>query len=43
MVEQEEPEPISPQGCTKITAIYRVTIDEKDLKTSRKDLLHLKI
>ena len=27
----------------KLTAIYRATIDEKDLKTSRKDLLKLKL
>ena len=43
MAEQKDPELTSSHGHTKITAIYRATIDEKDWKTSRKDLLQLKI
>ena len=43
MAEQEDPELISSHGHTKITTIYRATISENDLKTSRKDLLQLKI
>ena len=39
----EDPELTSSHGHTKITTIYRTTIDEKDQKTSRKDLLQLKI
>ena len=43
MAEQEDPELTFSHGHTKITTIYRAIIDEKDLKTSRKDLLQLKI
>ena len=32
-----------PTGHTKITAIYRTTIDDKDWYTNGKDLLQLKI
>lgn len=39
VVEQEDSEFISSRGHTKITAIYRVTIDEKDWKANRKDFL----
>ena len=41
MAEQEDPELTSHRH--KITAIYRVTINENDKKTSRKDLLQVKI
>lgn len=37
--EWEHPEPISSNGHTKITTIYRATIDEKNWMVSRKDLL----
>ena len=43
MVEQENPEPTSSHGHTKITTTYRETIDEKDLEASRNNLLQLKI
>ena len=43
MVEQEAPELIPFHVHTKITTIYRATIDENDLKTSRKDFPQLKI
>ena len=43
MVQQEDTELTFSQGHIKITTIYRATINEKDLKTSRKDLLQLKI
>ena len=42
MAEQEHPELTSSHGQTKATIFCRATIDEKDLKTSRKDLLQLK-
>lgn len=35
-------EPASFHGHTKITIIYRVTVDEKDWKTIRKDLQGVK-
>ena len=38
MAEQEDPNLTSSHRHTKITAISRATIDEKDQKTSRKDL-----
>ena len=37
--EWEHPEPTSSNGHTKITTIYRATIDEKNWMVSRKDLL----
>ena len=37
MMEQEEPELTSSHRHTKITTIYRATIDENDMKTTRKD------
>ena len=43
MEDQEDPELTSSQGHTKITTIYRATIDEKNWKTSRKGFLQLKI
>ena len=43
MVEQEDPELTFSHRYTKITTIYTATIDENNLKTSRKDLLQLKI
>ena len=43
MVEQEDAELPSSHRNTKITTIYRTTTDERDLKSSRKDLLQLKI
>ena len=43
MTEQEDPELTSSHRQPKITPIYRQTIDENSLKTSRKDLLQLKI
>ena len=43
MAEQEDPERTSSHSHTKITTIYAATIDEKDLKTSREDLLQLKV
>ena len=42
MVEQKDPELTFSHRCTKITTIYRITIDENDLKTSRKDFSQLK-
>ena len=39
----EDPELTSSQRHTKIATIYRIIIDEKDQKTSRKNLLQLKI
>ena len=42
MQEEEDHELTSSQGHNKITVIYRVTINENDLKTSRKDLPQLK-
>lgn len=39
VVEQGDSEFTSSRGHTKITAIYRVTIDEKDWKTNRKDFV----
>ena len=39
MTGQEDPELTSSRGYSKITTIYRSTIEEKDLKTSRKCLL----
>ena len=39
MAEQEDPELTSFHGNTKMTMIYKETIDDKDQKTSRKDLL----
>ena len=33
----------SSSGHTKITTIYKATFDEKDMRSSRKDLLQLKI
>ena len=41
MVEQEDPELTFSHGHIRITVIYRATIDEKDKKTSRKDILQL--
>ena len=43
MVEQEDPELSSSHNHTKITTIYRATLSENDLKTSRKDSPQLKI
>ena len=43
MAEQEDPKLTSSHGHTKNTTIYRATIDENDLKTSRKGLLQPKI
>ena len=43
MVKKEDLEVISCHEDSKITTIYRATIDKKDLKTSREDLLQLKI
>lgn len=43
MAGQKDPESISSNRDTKITALYRATIDAKDKKTSRKDLLQLKV
>lgn len=41
MVEQEDTELTFSHGHIRITTIYRATIDEKDKKTSRKDILQL--
>lgn len=38
----EDPELAFSHGCTKIIAVYTTTVDEHDLKTSRRDLLQLK-
>lgn len=43
MAEQEGAKLTSSHGHTKITAIYRATTDENDLKTSRKGLLQPKM
>lgn len=43
MADQEDSEITSFQGHTKIKTIYKETINENDLKTSRKHLLPLKI
>ena len=43
MAEQENPELTSSHRHTKIITIYRITIDEKDQKTSRKDILPLNV
>ena len=43
MAEQKDPEITSSNRHTKITTLYRATIDEKNKKISRKDLLQLKI
>lgn len=43
MQEEEDHELTSSQGHNKITVIYRVTINENDLKTSRKDLSQIKV
>lgn len=43
MVQYKESELILSLRNTKITTIFCVTIKEKDMKTSRKDLLQLKI
>ena len=42
MVEQEGAEPLSSHRHPKITAIYRTTTNDRDLKSSRKSLLQLK-
>ena len=39
MVEQEDPERIFSQRHTKIATIYRQSIHERNLKTSKKGLL----
>lgn len=39
MSEQEDPELTSSHRHTKITTIYRASIDEKNRKTNRKDLI----
>ena len=36
MAEQEDPEPTSSHGHMEITTLHRATIDENDLKSSRK-------
>ena len=41
--EKEDPELTSSHRYTKITAIYRTTIDENNLKTSRKSFPQPKI
>ena len=38
MVQYKDPELTFSHGHTKFTTIFRATIDEKDLKTSRKDI-----
>ena len=43
MAKQENPELTSSHGQTKVTIICKATMDKKDLKTSRKDLLQLKV
>ena len=43
MAGQKDPEGTSSNRYTKITTLYRATIDEKDKKSSRKDLLQLKV
>lgn len=43
LVEWEYPEPISSHRHTKSTTIQRMTISEKDLEPTRKDLRQLKI
>lgn len=43
MVELEDPELTSSQRHLEITTTYRATIAEKDQKTSRKDIVQLKI
>ena len=43
MVEQADLKVTSLHGHTKITTVYRATIDENDLKASRKDFPQLKI
>ena len=42
MGEYEDPELTSTYGHTKIITIYRATIYENNLKTSKKDFLQLK-
>ena len=43
MVEQEDPELTSSHGQTKITTTYRATVDVKDWKINRQDLVQLKM
>ena len=43
MGELEDPELTSSSGHTRITTVYRITIYETDLETSRKDFPQLKI
>ena len=43
MVEQADLKLTSLHGHTKITTVYRAAIDEKDQKTSRKNIILLKI
>lgn len=43
MAEQENPELASFQRHNKITAVFRATIDENNLRTRRKALLQPKI
>ena len=42
-VEEKDSELTSRQGYVTVAPIYRGVIDEEDLKTSRKDLIQLKI
>lgn len=41
MEEQEDPELTSSHGHTKVTTIYRATVDVKDWKINRQELVHL--
>ena len=43
MAEQEDPELTSSHGHTKITTIYRATVDDNELKVSGKDFPKPKI
>lgn len=43
MAQQEDPQLTSSHGHTKMTTIYKAAITENELKTSRKDLLPMKI
>ena len=43
MVEEEDPELTSFHGHTQIVTLYRATIYENNLKTSRKDFPHLRM
>lgn len=43
MVEQKNPELTSSHGHTKVTTIYRASVDVKDWKINRQELVQLKM